>query len=104
MAYEYGISFELKKDSTYQDRYQSLVDQFYDTESEVPWDETTSFVLLRSKENIDELADRLYFSTELDASKDILLVFDHRASVAIARGPIKWKALLEGHFDRCVIK
>jgi hypothetical protein len=104
MAYEYVISFELKKDSTYNARYESLVAQIDKTSPGNAWDETTSFALVSSNELIEALADRLYYKSEILDAKDILLVIDHQRNVAIGRGPIKYPALLKSHFKTCVLK
>lgn len=95
--YEYAVSFELRKDSSYNERYQSLMDEL-GKGTEGLWAETTSFILVRSSEDIATFADRLYFSSKLIDTKDILLVFDHNCSAAIARGPISYPATLESHF------
>lgn len=104
MAYEYAISFEIKADATYVTRYNSLMEQIRKTPNAAVWAETTSFVLLRSSENIEELADRLYFSSSLLVSKDMLLVIDHASSACVARGPFEFPATLKNHFKGCAIK
>ena len=58
MAYEYAISFDIKYDETYTARYNSLMEQVRATPNGAVWSETTSFVLLRSAETIDAIADR----------------------------------------------
>jgi hypothetical protein len=104
MVYEYAISFDIKADATYSARYKSLMDQIRATKDGAIWAETTSFVLLRSTEKIDALADRLYFKSELLDNKDMLLVIDHGASACVARGPFQYPATLKGHFKGCDIK
>jgi hypothetical protein len=105
MVYEYAISFEIKADSTYTKRYNSLMDQIRQTPGNAMiWAETTSFVLLRSSEKIDVLAHRLYYDSELLDSKDMLLVIDHTASACVARGPFEYPNTLKSHFKGCDIK
>jgi hypothetical protein len=104
MPHEYALSFELKTDSTYTQRYNSLMHEIRQTPNAAVWAETTSFVLLRSTEDIATLADRLYFKSLLIASKDMLLVIDHATSACIARGPFEYPATLVGHFKGCDIK
>lgn len=104
MAYEYAISFDIHYDNTYTKRYDSLMAAIMATPNGAVWAETTSFVLLRSSEDIGTLADRLYYSSDLLDTKDMLLVFDHTASACIARGPFKYPALLKSHFKGCDIK
>lgn len=94
----YAVSFELASNSTYGERYRSLMEQLRATPNGFMWPETTSFVLIESTETLSEIADRLYYRTQVSAATDILLVFDPAASTAIARGPIKYPALLRGKF------
>lgn len=96
--YEYAISFEIKADDTYGERYTSLMEEIRKTPNASVWTETTSFVLLRSAETIDDLEHRLYYNSKLNSAKDILLVIDHISSFAVARGPIEYPATLRGHF------
>ena len=103
--YEYAISFELKSDSSYSERYESLMDEIRKTPgTPAVWAETTSFVLLRSSEKIDDLEHRLYYKTKLSSAKDKLLVIDHCSGVAVARGPFEYPHTLKGHFKSCDIK
>lgn len=105
MAYEYAISFELKADSTYSERYQSLMDEIRKTPGDPGlWTETTSFALIRSNEKIDDLDHRLYVKTSFDHTRDRILIIDHANNVAIARGKIEYPATLKSHFKSCVIK
>ena len=105
MAYEYAVSFDIKADSTYSERYTSLMDQLRKTPgSPGLWSETTSVVLLRSDETIEELEHRLYYSSQLSSAKDKLLVIDTHSGVAVARGPIAYPATLAAHFKSCAIK
>lgn len=104
MAYEYIISFELETDSSYSDRYQSLMDEVRKTPGNLgAWTETTSFILLRSDEMIEALEHRLYYKSKLNSAKDKLLVIDHSGNVAVARGPFEYPATLKAHFKSCVV-
>ena len=100
----YGVSFELASDSTYRDRYQSLMRQIDISKANPAWDETTSFALVQTSESLDAFATRLYINTLVSSATDILLVFDPATSSAIARGPIKYPNLLKSHFRYCVLK
>ncbi|WP_293700971.1 MULTISPECIES: hypothetical protein [unclassified Sphingopyxis] len=105
MAYEYAVSFEIKSDTTYSERYQSFMDEIRNTPGEpYLWSETTSFVLLTSNEKIDDLEHRLYYNSKLNSAKDKLLVIDHHSGVAVARGPFEYPATLKSHFKSCVVK
>lgn len=103
MAYRYAVSFELKSDDSYSERYASLMEQL-NLDTTNYWDETTSVVLVKSNETIEAFEDRLYFDSLLIKEKDKLLVIDHANSSAVARGPFKYPNTLEGHFKSFVRK
>lgn len=102
--YQYAVSFSIKSDATYGERYNSLMEQIEKGSIDTSWDETTSFVLVANTEKIEAFANRLYVHSSIDATKDILLVIDHINSVAVARGPVKYPNLLKSHFKQCLIK
>jgi hypothetical protein len=105
MAYEYAISFDLKADSTYSERYKSLMAEIAKTPGSAGvWTETTAFILLRSDEKIEDLEHRLYYGSELSSAKDMLLVIDHASNVAVGRGPFKYPATLKAHFKSFAMK
>lgn len=103
MAYEYAVSFEIKYDDTYSARYSSLMEQLREG-AQGFWAETTSMVLVRSNEKIEDFERRLYLQSKLLASKDKLLVIDHASNVAVARGPFEYPATLAGHFKAFSMK
>ena len=93
----YAISFNLDYNSTYSDRYQSLMEAI--RRCPKVWEETTSFALVESAETLEELERRLFLS-KYSSATDLLLVIKVSYDDAIARGPIKDKdklrALLPG--------
>lgn len=105
MAYEYAISFEIKSDSNYSERFRSLMEEIRKTAGKpFVWDETTSFVLITSAEAIGVLEHRLYSKSKLNADIDKLLVVDHANGAAVARGPFEYPNTLKAHFKSCVLK
>ncbi|WP_123906213.1 hypothetical protein [Sphingorhabdus sp. YGSMI21] len=102
--YRYAVSFEIRADATYAARYNSLMEQLKIDTGIYPWDETTSFVLVSSTETIEQFADRIYFKSKISSATDIVLVVDHASNIAIARGPVKYPALLSAHFSSCSVK
>lgn len=102
--YEYAISFEIKADSTYGERYSSLMALLTAIPNSYLWSETTSFVLIQSPEKIDGLADRLVAQSKFSPARDKLLIVDHISNVAAARGVIQYQHALKIHFKSCVIK
>ncbi len=100
----YSVSFHIGSVGNYGERYQSLMAEIRSPPTVYAWDETTSFILVETPEALATLASRLYLKTEIDSTKDILLVFDHARSQAIARGPIQYPATLKARFVHCEIK
>jgi hypothetical protein len=68
------ISFRIKEDSTYQERYDSLVERIKKNATGSTWEETTSFFLIESTSSSSELCDDLYYNSKIIDSKDVLLV------------------------------
>ena len=70
------ISFRIHEDLTYQERYNSLVQQINDEAIGKVWDETTSFFIIESNKSSKALCDDLYMHSTILDSKDILLVIN----------------------------
>jgi len=70
------VSFRIEKDSTYQDRYDSLRDRVNAITAGVVWDETTSVYIFRANGTVSTVAHDLYINTQINATKDTLLVVD----------------------------
>jgi|ERR1700722_8163500 hypothetical protein len=70
----FAVTFRIHEDANYDDRYQSLVKQIESESVSSTWDEPTSFVLVESKKNSQELCDALYYGSSILESKDMLLV------------------------------
>ena len=87
----YAISFNLHYDSTYSDRYDSLMKAI--RSSATVWEETTSFALVESSKSLTIFEIDLYLS-KFDATKDILVVIDVTNCAAEARGKIADKTKL----------
>jgi hypothetical protein len=80
------VSFRIDKDSTYQDRYDSLRDKVKEIATGTIWDETTSLYVFSAPGNSESVARSLYIGTKLDSSKDTLLVIDPHASTCHGYG------------------
>ena len=70
------ITFRIKKDTTYQQRYESFVDHAASLGSKALWDETTSFIAMEAPGTAKDLCDSLYFGSMFDDSRDIMIVID----------------------------
>ena len=81
------ISFEIKDDDTYDDRYKSLTKKIESLG--LYWDETTSFYAVRSEETAKSIGQTLFVDTEVNSSKDHLLVIDTQTNEAYYIGPEK---------------
>ena len=97
----YAVSFHLKKDRTYNDRYDSLMEEI--EKSTLIWVETTSFCLVRSGKTLATFTSSLYM-TAFDPSKDKLLVMDVGDVNATARGDIEYPATLRSLIPSVTIR
>jgi len=61
----YIISFFIKDDRTYQDRYNSLTDRIESLG--LHWDETTSFYAVRSDRTLKSIGNDLYVNTDISS-------------------------------------
>ncbi len=73
----YLISFTISAGSrNYNDVYQSLEEAVNKVASDTAWDETTSFFALDSDRSTSDVADSIYFGSELLEGHDVLLVIN----------------------------
>jgi hypothetical protein len=71
------VSFRIERDSTYQERYDSLRDKVKQIASTHVWDETTSFYAFGAAGDINAVTHALYYGTKLNTGLgDVLLVID----------------------------
>lgn len=71
----FAITFRIETDSTYSERYDSLVEQIRKVAiGGLVWDEPTSFSLIESSKTSKDLCDSLYFNSKIIDSKDMVLV------------------------------
>ena len=71
-----AITFRIHEDSTYQERYDSLIEQIKAEASDSTWEETTSFFIIESNKSSKALCDDLYMHSSILESKDVLLVIN----------------------------
>lgn len=90
---KFAISFTLKSDDTWSERYISLMGQIRACKK--VWEETTSFALVETDENLDGLEHRLYYKSSISSSKDILLVIDVSYKSCSIRGATNNRAKLK---------
>jgi hypothetical protein len=83
----YLVSFDLKYDSGYSDRYTTFMDQV--KHGGQWWADTTSFVAVQTDEDIDAFCTRIYVHSGFDGSKDLYLVLDANVKSGRVRGVIK---------------
>ena len=88
----YAISFEIKSDSTYSKRYQSLMAQVH--KCSIVWTETTSFALVQTPESLEDLELRLFVQSEISHLRDKLLVINVTNIPGIFRGVNEMPATL----------
>lgn len=81
----YIVGFEIKKDSTYDDRYRSLMKAFNDIGG-FRWTEPTSFLSVHKNMTLSEVYSKLTGS-EIVSYKDLLVVVDTHTNKAKYFGP-----------------
>ncbi|WP_238911921.1 hypothetical protein [Achromobacter xylosoxidans] len=89
------VTFRLKNDSTYQDRYDSFVDKVKNIATLSPWDQTSSFFAFRADDTATGICSTLYLQTLFDATKDLMVVIDLDSKQKASKGKIEYPALLE---------
>jgi hypothetical protein len=99
----YAVSFDLKSDTTYDDRYKSLMAEIKKG-TQRTWEDTTSFVLVDSAETLSGFESRIYINSSFDASKDKLLVMDVTGNSAIFRGKTTYPHTLSTLLPKVVQK
>jgi hypothetical protein len=74
----FAITFRIHDDSSYHDRYQSVVDAIKTVAAQGNnfWDEPTSFFLIESSKNSEGIAAEIDQNSDFAASKDLLLVIN----------------------------
>lgn len=93
------ISFRIASDSTYADRYESVVNAIKsEAESGTTWEETTSLVVLKSSKSADALAGAIYVGSDFYIHKDTLLVVNASNGTCATRGKVKYPATLASMF------
>ena len=90
------ISFRIHSDTTYQDRYNSFVDQVRAIGGGIGgvWEETSSFFAIEATGSAASICDNLYFASAFDSSKDVMLVIDLDSKNKATKGPIKYPNIL----------
>jgi hypothetical protein len=83
----FAISFRVHEDATYQDRYDSLIEQINkEAKGDSTWEETTSFFIIESSKTSKSLCDDLYHQSKILESKDLLLVVNLTSKAYAQRG------------------
>lgn len=91
------VTFRIKSDSSYQERYDSFIEQVREDADLLPWDQTTSFLAFRSKDkalSAQGLCNRLYVYSKFDSSKDIMVVVNLDDKTKATQGDIEYLQLL----------
>ena len=91
----FSVSFRIHRDATYQHRYDTFVEQLTSVGVGNYWDETTSYMLVRTHETIGDFCTRIYVHSGFDSSKDVYVVMDVDAKSARARGKIEYPNTLK---------
>ena len=85
----HAITFRLESDSTYGDRYKSVVEAIRKQAGNKYWNEPTSFALIESDGTSKEVAASIDRNSTLDQCKDLLLVTNLTQKGYTALGVVK---------------
>lgn len=92
------VTFRIKNDDTYQDRYDTFVAKAKELAWLAPWDETTSFLAFRASDSAltaASLCDSLYYGSGFSSAKDLMVVVDLDRREKATKGLIQYEALLD---------
>src|SRR4051812_9158322 len=72
----FAITFRIHEDATYNDRYNSLMEQIRRAAVDPAdnWNEPTSFVIMQSDQSTASLFHALYYQSSIVETKDVLVV------------------------------
>ncbi len=85
----HAVTFRIHQDSTYQERYESVVQATRQQTSSTYWDEPTSFILIESTKNSADVAQAIGANSKFALNKDLLLVINLSAKEYTALGQVK---------------
>ena len=88
------VTFRFKNDATYQDRYDSFIEQANQVATTVPWDQTTSFLAFEAKGTAETVCSDLYLKSAFDSTRDVMVVIDLDNKQKATRGEIEFDVLL----------
>lgn len=89
------VTFRLKNDSTYQDRYESFVERARAIATLSAWEETSSFFAFRAEGSAISICTDLYLHSQFDSTKDLMVVIDLDSKQKATQGNVAYPALLE---------
>lgn len=96
----YIIMFRLDYNSTYSDRWDSVVSKVRaEAQFGKTWEEMTSIIILESSKSADELASAIYIRSSFDATTDKLLVVNSANGAYATRSHIDNPASLASLFN-----
>ncbi|MFO1138334.1 MAG: hypothetical protein U1E41_04570 [Paracoccus sp. (in: a-proteobacteria)] len=94
----YAISFRIAEQGNADERRASLVDKVNEISTVVTWDETTSFILIKSFLSAEQVASKIYLESSMRQDIDKLLVVRVDGDAYSHRGDIKHPARLGSFF------
>lgn len=89
----FAISFRIASDSSYSDRYQSVVDAILKISPGIYWDETTSFVIVEAEKSSENMASEIDNGSTFRPSTDLLVVINLSQKGYAVRGQYSDKDL-----------
>lgn len=89
------LTFRLKKNASYQQRYDSFVEKVQEIAPEWIWEETSSFYAFEAEGSAESVCQALYYGSSFDASTDLMVVLDVHEKMFATKGAIENLARLK---------
>jgi len=97
----FAISFRIKADATYSDRWDSFVEAIRNhAVDRTVWEETTSFAVIEWYGEADALANSLYVGSAFNAAKDAMVVTNLSYKDHAIKGDVDYPNLLNGLMNK----
>lgn len=91
----FALTFRIHEDTTYRDRYQSVVEAIKQCCHGVYWDEPTSFFLFENPAEAQAIADWINANSRFAPDRDLLLVINQSVKSYGVIGHVKNLATLK---------
>jgi hypothetical protein len=91
------VTFRLKSDATYEDRYSTFTEAIYQLAGSAGfvWEETSSFCTFQAPGTASSVCSSLYLKSGFDSTKDQMVVIDLDKREKAVKGPLSYLGMLD---------